>query len=133
VLTDVTGRQTQLNIPFYSASTMLEEGVADWSVEAGYIREDYGINSFSYASDPVVGATLRYGLAKALTVETHIESGKDVAAGGVGAIATLGGLGEVSMAYAASTGAGMLGHQYSLGYQWLGQRFNIGANTTRTS
>lgn len=133
VLTDAAGRQTQLSIPFYSASSLLEEGVADWSVETGYIREDYGINSFRYASEPVVGATLRYGLSKALTVETHVESSKEVTAGGVGAVAALASMGEVSAAYATSTGSGAQGRQYSLGYQWVGHHFNIGAHTTRTS
>ncbi len=133
VLTDAAGRQTQLDIPFYASSTQLDEGLADWSLEAGYVREEYGISSFRYASDPVVSGTLRYGLTRALTLESHAEASRQARVSGVGAVATLGGLGQVSGAYAVSGGGGRRGRQYSAGYQWVGRHFNIGANTTRTA
>ncbi|MGB3291222.1 MAG: fimbria/pilus outer membrane usher protein [Burkholderiaceae bacterium] len=133
VLTDAAGRQTQLDIPFYASSTMLDEGLSDWSVETGYVRQDYGISSFRYASDPVVSGTLRYGLAKSLTVETHAEGSRQTRVGGVGAVATLGSYGQVSSSYAVSSAGGSQGRQYSAGYQWVGRHFNIGVNTTRTS
>lgn len=133
VLTDAAGRQTQLEVPFYASSTMLDEGLADWSLEAGYVREEYGISSFRYATDPIVSGTLRYGLTKALTVESHAEASREARVGGIGAVATLGGLGQVSGAYAVSSGGGRQGSQYSAGYQWVGRHFNIGANTTRTA
>lgn len=133
VLTDAAGRQTQLAIPFYASSTSLEEGLADWSVEAGYVREEYGISSFRYAGDPVVSGTLRYGLTRSLTLESHAEASRQARVNGVGAVATLGGLGQVSGAYAVSGGGGRQGRQYSAGYQWVGRHFNFGANTTRTA
>src|SRR5690606_29013922 len=107
------------------------EGLADWSVEAGYVRSDYGIRSFGYEDDPVVSGTLRYGLTKALTVETHAESTSDLTLGGLGAPATLGRLGQLAAAYAIASGAGEGGSQYSAGYQWAGKHFNARASTTR--
>ncbi|HWK70481.1 MAG TPA: fimbria/pilus outer membrane usher protein [Burkholderiaceae bacterium] len=133
VLTDPSGRRTQLDIPFYASSTLLDEGLADWSLETGYVRQEYGISSFRYASDPVVSGTLRYGLTKSLTMETHAEAGGQARVGGLGSAATLGGFGQVSGAYAVSSGAGRQGRQYSAGYQWAGRHLSVGANTTRTS
>jgi outer membrane usher protein len=131
VLTDAAGRQTQIDIPFYASTTLLEEGLSDWSIETGYVREDYGLSSFSYASDPVAMGTLRYGLTKALTLEGHVEAGRNTKVAGLGAVATVGPLGQVSGSYSASTSEGQRGGQYSLGYQWVSRHFNIGANTQR--
>jgi outer membrane usher protein len=132
VLTDAAGRQTQVDIPFYASTTMLEEGLSDWSVETGYVRKEYGLSSFSYASEPVMMGTMRHGLTKALTLESHVESGRNTKVGGLGAVATVGTLGQVSGSYSVSTSEGRKGAQYSLGYQWVNRHFNVGANTQRT-
>ncbi|NGM88223.1 fimbrial biogenesis outer membrane usher protein [Parapusillimonas sp. SGNA-6] len=132
VLTDAAGRQTQIDIPFYASTTMLEQGLSDWSIETGYVRKDYGLSSFSYASDPLVMGTIRHGMTKSLTLEGHVESGRNTRVAGVGAVATVGTLGQVSGSYSGSTSEGKTGAQYSLGYQWVNRHFNIGANMQRT-
>lgn len=132
VLTDAAGRQTQIDIPFYASTTLLEEGLSDWSIETGYVRENYGLTSFSYASDPLAMGTLRHGLTKALTLETHLETGPGTKVAGAGAVATVGAFGQVSGSYSVSTSQGRKGSQYSLGYQWMSRHFNVGANTQRT-
>ena len=131
VLTDATGRRTEVSIPFYAGSGLLGAGLTDWSVEAGFVREQYGLSSFSYARAPMFAATLRHGLTRALTLETHVETAQDTAVAGVGAVTTVGPWGQLNASYASSRSAGTRGSQYSLGYQWQSRYFNVGANTTR--
>src|SRR5690606_36955881 len=86
----------------------------------------------SYASDPLAMGTLRHGLTKALTLETHLETGPGTKVAGAGAVATVGAFGQVSGSYSVSTSQGKKGSQYSLGSQWMSRHFNVGANTQRT-
>lgn len=132
-LTDALGRRTLVDIPFYSSNSLLAKGLSDWSVAAGYVRKDYGYASFSYEKDPVFNATLRYGLSNALTLEGHGEYSTRASNLGVGAVATLGLLGQVSASYSASRSDGVYGSQYSLGYQWQSRHFNFGMNTVRSN
>src|SRR5690606_7642649 len=46
VLTDAMGKQRAVELPFYNSTTLLKKGLADWSIEAGYVRKSYGIKSF---------------------------------------------------------------------------------------
>jgi len=133
VLTDALGRRTQIDIPFYAGSRLLARGLDDWSISAGYVREDYGLSSFSYADKPMVSGTMRYGVSNSVTVETHAETTQGLGAGGAGVVATLGLAGQVSGSYALSQDSGRHGSQYSLGYQWQNRRFNFTANTIRSN
>ncbi|WP_188074628.1 fimbria/pilus outer membrane usher protein [Pusillimonas sp. ANT_WB101] len=132
-LTDALGRRTVVDIPFYSSNTLLAKGLSDWSVEAGYVRKDYGYASFSYEKDPVYSATGRYGISNNLTLEGHGEYSGRVVTLGAGAVATVGVLGQVSASYSASRSDDRQGSKYSLGYQWQNRRFNIGMNTVRST
>lgn len=132
-LTDALGRRTVVDIPFYSSNTLLAKGLSDWSVEAGYVRKDYGYASFSYEKDPVYSGTVRYGISNNLTLEAHGEYSSQAATLGAGAVATVGVLGQVSASYSASRSEGLQGSKYSLGYQWQNRRFNIGMSTVRSS
>ena len=132
VLTDALGRRTEVDIPFYAGSKLLAEGLSDWSLEAGYVRQDYGLSSFSYAREPMYSATGRYGLTRSLTLESHAEATRDLTSAGFGAVGTLGVLGQFSGSYAASRNGSLRGSLYSLGYQWQSRRFNFGVNTIRS-
>ncbi len=58
VVTDALGRQTTFDFPFYTTSQLLRPGLDDYSLELGFVRENYGVSSFDYASDPTVSARL---------------------------------------------------------------------------
>lgn len=133
VLTDALGRQTQFSIPFYASTNLLAPGLADWGLEAGFVRRRYGYSSFTYASDPVFSGTLRYGLNRHITLEAHAEATRAVKMAGVGATTSIGLLGQVSGSISASKAGTLQGHQFSVGYQWQGQRFHVALNTLRTS
>jgi outer membrane usher protein len=97
-----TGQETETEVAFYASTLLLREGLADYSLEAGFARRDYGLASNSYDGDPIASASLRYGLTNRVTLEGHGEAGAGVANGGAGLALGLGGWGVGSAAAAAS-------------------------------
>ncbi len=124
-VTDVLGRRVTTSIALYIDTRRLSEGLYDYSAEAGFLREDYGIDSFSYDSSPFFSGTLRYGLRNWLTLQTHLETAQSLRNGGFGSIIGIGDIGSLSLAVAGSTASGAAGALYSAGYQYIGRRFSI--------
>ncbi|MFZ2842975.1 fimbria/pilus outer membrane usher protein [Psychrobacter sp.] len=134
VLTDALGQSSTVNFSLYDTHRLLQTGLADWSVELGTVRENYGIKSFDYGSDIAVSGTLRYGVNNRFTAETHAEATKDLANAGIGGTWVLGGPGGVLFgSLAGSNSQGQSGAQYSGSYSWNNNRFNIGVNTLGTT
>ena len=131
VLTDTQGRQQSVELPFYSTSMLLRQGLADWSVEAGYVRKNYGIQSNKYAKDPVFSGALRYGLTDAVTGEAHAEVTRGLVNYGVAANIRLGQLGVITGSYAGSrhndVPGDVRGNMHAVGYQWQGKYFHVNA------
>lgn len=132
VVTDAFGRTRQLDFPFYAAQQLLAKGLSDWSLSLGLAREDYALRSFSYGSEPLASADLRYGVSDAFTVEAHAEGGDSVVNGGLGAIWLLGGAGVFSASLAHGQDRRDSGWLYAAAYNWSNGRFNIAADTQRT-
>lgn len=128
VLTDAMGKQRAVELPFYNSTTLLKKGLADWSIEAGYVRKSYGIKSFDYGHDPMYSGSIRYGVTDAITAEAHAESTKKLVNYGAGVNARLGQFGVVSGSYASSKHNNVRGSMYSWGYQWQGSRFHVSAD-----
>lgn len=124
VTRDALGRATVTTLPLYVDVRMLAPGLADYSVEIGALRRQFGIRSFDYAGSASLSASGRYGLNDALTVEAHAEGGRGLANAGAGVLARLGRFGVASANLSASSGAGG-GRQAGIGYQYLGRRFSI--------
>lgn len=135
VLTDIQGRQQRVNLPFYSTTMLLKQGLADWSVEAGYVRKDYGIRSNHYAREEMFSASLRYGLTNWITAELHAEGTRELFNYGVGANVRLGQLGVLSGSYSSSRfnndPTEIRGHMHTIGYQWQGKHFHINAHLNK--
>lgn len=88
VVRDVLGRETVITQPFFTSSNLLDEGLSDWSVEAGATRLNLGANDSSY--DKRFGAGMyRYGLTPRLTGEARLEVMRDLRNAGVGATYSL--------------------------------------------
>ena len=132
VLTDSTVRETQTESEFYSAPELLRTGLIDLSVEAGFIRRDYGLESFGYADIPVLLGIMRYGISDVLNGEAHTEISEDLLMGGAGAAFNAGQFGMFSAAAAASLHDGDTGF-LAFG-SWEGQFGDLGLtlSTTRT-
>ncbi|WP_322054258.1 fimbria/pilus outer membrane usher protein [Paraburkholderia bannensis] len=124
-VTDVLGRRVTTSIPLYIDTRRLSEGLYDYSAEAGFLRDGYGIDSFSYHSAPFFSGTLRYGLRNWLTLQSHLETAKSLRNGGFGSIVGIGNVGSLSLAIAGSSASSASGALYSAGYQYIGRRFSI--------
>lgn len=133
VVTDAIGQVTTLDFPIYDTPLLLRQGLTDWSVEVGAIRQNYGLTSFSYANDPVVTASLRSGLSDMLTLEAHGEAGSGLlnAGGGLSWLLPFGGV--VSGSLAASSNDGRVGQRVEAGYSWTDSTFNLSATVQRAN
>ena len=124
VVTDALGRQQVISQPYYAGSTLLREGLAEYSFELGGIRQNYATESNDYGST-VGAATYRRGISDRVTAEVHGEAESDgAAAGGVEGAVQVGTLGIASATGAIggdSDGVGWLG---GLGFESNGRRFS---------
>jgi len=113
VVRDVFGKETTAVVPYVRYDSMLKKGLHDFSYEAGFLRNDYAVESNAYDTWAAV-ATHRYGVTDWLTLEGHAEGMAD--RGNLGGLVqvTLPVLGLVGIGGAASGG---------LGDGWLGKAF----------
>ncbi|MBS0432872.1 MAG: fimbrial biogenesis outer membrane usher protein [Proteobacteria bacterium] len=132
VVTDAMGRQTTIAFPFYTTNQLLKPGLSDYSLDLGFVRENYGLDSFDYGSDPAFSGTWRHGANQWLTLEGHTEATAGLMEGGAGADIAVGGAGVLNASYAASHDHGVGGRQAELGYNWRNDRFNFSLDTLRT-
>lgn len=137
VVTDILGQITTLDFPIYDAPALLREGLSDWSLEIGAVRENYGIGSFDYASALVASGSWRRGLSNNLTLEAHGEMGASLWNGGAGIAwkMPMGGVLSTSLAISRSESAGhrtKTGHRAEIGYSWADRNFNLSASVQRT-
>lgn len=123
--TDAVGRQITTTLPFYVSSSLLKQGLSDYSFSAGAIRENYGVQNFDYGAAAASGS-YRYGLNDWLTLESHAEGSSSVAMGGAGGLMKLGSWGVINGALAQSQMEGNPGTQYSWGYQYNNSWFSLG-------
>jgi outer membrane usher protein len=124
VTTDALGRQVSSTVPFYVTSSLLQQGLSDFSLSAGNLRRDYTVRDFGYGPG-VASGTFRYGLSDAFTVEAHAEAARDLSLGGVGGNLRLGNFGVLNTAVSQSQFDGGSGQQVSLGYQYSSQRYSL--------
>ncbi|HJW42558.1 MAG TPA: fimbria/pilus outer membrane usher protein [Rhizomicrobium sp.] len=132
VLTDINGRQIETQNAFFTDNRLLREGLFDYSVEAGFLRLDYGLLSFGYDDHPVITATGRMGLTDQITLEAHEEAGDGLVDLGSGARFAVGSLGLVSVATAVSDRSGDVGSLFYGAWDFPTGDFNFHASTQRT-
>lgn len=134
VVTDLNGRAQRIDVPFYAAPALLQEGLWDGSLEAGFPRRAYGMRSADYASSPVALATLRYGMNDEATLEGHAEAAKDIRMLGAGMLYRLPQrLGVASGSLALSASPARTGRQQSWSYQFIGTRSSLTWTLVRRS
>ena len=102
VLRDSAGRETTCDLPLYSSPALLRPGLADFSVEAGFPRLNFGTESGTYDPEAVASTSMRYGLSNWLTVEGHAEAGAGLLNAGIGAVVQNGPYGLFSLAASGS-------------------------------
>lgn len=140
MVTDSTGMARQVNRAFYTSPRLLRPGLGEFSIEAGFLRENYGARSFDY-SDPFIALFGRYGLSDNLTLAGRIEASGAAQMAGASVGGVVGPIGEFSLAAAVSdsaAGRGIFGraqfqriaptHSFTISYQRDNGRFEqVGA------
>jgi len=132
VTTDILGRTTTIDIPFYNSQRLLAKGLSDWSLNLGVVHEDYGLRSFAYDDQLVATSSIRYGASNELTLEGHAETGGSLLNGGVGIVWQPRLAGVISLAHARSNEGSASGHQTAWRYSWSNTRFNFSAASQRS-
>jgi outer membrane usher protein len=132
VTRDALGRAVTTSVPLYIDTRLLAAGMSSYSVEAGFLRKSYGIDSFGYDMHPVASGSYRHGVSDRLTVEAHAEATAGLYDAGAGALVRLGRFGVVNGSLAASTGQ-LTGAQLGLGYQLIESAFSVQLDTLRAT
>lgn len=114
VLTDATGRETRIEKPIFYVPDLLPRGMLDFSLEAGFPRLNYGIDSFDYLDDVAASGTLRYGVNDWLTAGAHVEGMHDFLNGSAEVIVRVGGLGSIRARGAASHFREVTDHRFAI-------------------
>jgi outer membrane usher protein len=73
IVTDLLGREQIMSETFFVNPILLRKGLDMHSVEAGWLRNRYGLTSNDYG-DAFASATYRVGVTDALTSEVHAET-----------------------------------------------------------
>jgi outer membrane usher protein len=131
VTRDVLGRETTLTIPFFASTSLLRQGLFDYSMEMGVLRNAYGLESFNYG-DPFSEGTVRYGLTNEITAEAHAEASRRAAVAGGGLSYGLS-FGVLRGSFAGSGGPQGSGGLVSLSFETQHDRFNLFATGTAAS
>ena len=133
LITDALGQVSTIAFDLYHTPVLLRRGLADWTVEAGFLRRAYGIRSFDYAPDPFVSGTIRRGMTDKLTLEAHSEASTNLVLGGVGANWQAGQFGVFSGSISHSRTGDLSGTKYTLGYSWSDRQTSLSFNLAKAS
>lgn len=110
VVRDLLGREQVITQSFYASPRVLRAGLDDFSYEAGFVRQNYGVASNDYGRFLLAG-THRRGLTDTVTGELHGEFLADQQTVGAGVAVLVPELGLFNVAAAASharAGGGLL-------------------------
>lgn len=133
VVRDALGREQMVTVPFYSASTLLQAGLSQYSVELGSAREDFAQSSFKYGK-LVANAGYRRGMSDWLTLEAHGEALMDGPhAAGLNAASRIGRIGVVDTTLAVGGDATASGWLAGLGFDRSGERFSFAVRSQYAS
>lgn len=132
VTQDLLGRSKVISFSYYTSPLLLKPNLVDFSYEAGFVRDNYGVNSNDYGRFLAV-ATYQRGITNNLTLGGHAEVLFDQQTLGFSANYLLNNYGVASLAVAGghnnSGGGGLLG----FGFVRQGPQLSYGFNTSLTT
>ncbi len=120
LLKDPFGNEQRIFYPLYFNVQLLREGLHEYSYNAGFLREQFGVKSNDYGK-PAFSAFHRYGVSNSLNIGARAEGTDGVYNGGVSTSFTLPRTGSFTLAAAASSAgsehgsAGSFQHSYQFG------------------
>lgn len=101
IVTDLLGRETVITAPYYASPRQLKNGLSEYSIELGSIRQLYGFESSEY-DDSFLGLGFRSGVNDQLTAGFRAEFSNEIASFGTEASVTSRHFGTLSGAVALS-------------------------------
>ncbi len=125
VVTDLLGREQIVRGSFYASPMLLRGGLEDYSIETGFMRENFAIHSNDYSRFLAAG-TYRKGITDTITAELHSELTAGYQNGGISGAWRWDNIGIFSTAAAVSYQDGTWGSLGTVGYEHLGKGINIG-------
>ncbi|MDE1148848.1 MAG: fimbria/pilus outer membrane usher protein [Azospirillaceae bacterium] len=135
VVRDAQGRETVQSQNFYVSPNLLKPGLTDYSLETGWLRQNYGLSGDAYRDWAGV-ASVRHGLTATLTLEAHAEAAPTVGLAGVGVATTVGGFALITASLSGSQGFGGSmrggGSQFGVAVEHNDHRFSFSASLTQT-
>ena len=132
VVRDLLGRQQIINEPYYASPSLLRAGLQEYSFEAGFTRDNYGIDSNDYGR-PIMVATDKVGLTNELTAEVHSEVLREQQTLGVAGGLLLSTFGVLSASVAGSHSARGGGHLLNLEFDRSSRWLSFGGNVEYAS
>ena len=122
VVRDALGRESVLAENFFSRAELLEQGLSDWSVAGGALRNNLGAKNADYGQ-PFLSGLWRYGVNKQLTTEANAELGRVTQSAGLGVATALPFtiLGQAGLAASNDANTGR-GSKYLVGLEHTGLR-----------
>lgn len=124
---DANGVARTVTQSFYTSPRLLREGLDDFSLEAGFLRRDFGARSFSYGA-PFAAGFWRHGLGDGLTLSGRMEASEAGQMAGLGFGALLSSWGEISLAAAGSHGRSGDGFLWRAQVQRITARYSVTAS-----
>ncbi|WP_237359728.1 fimbria/pilus outer membrane usher protein [Vibrio marisflavi] len=68
--TDKNGKVTTYKVPYFSDPNLLKAGLSSYAVQLGWIRQNYGIDSFNYGQ-PAVALNYNHGVSPLWSYQLH--------------------------------------------------------------
>jgi outer membrane usher protein len=127
VVRDLLGREQVITQSYYASPRLLRAGLHDYSIEAGAVRENFGLASNDYGRPLVIG-TERYGFTNRFTGEIHTELLENQQTVGIAGGWRLQAIGAMSAAIATSHSDAGSGQLLSIGFERTAARFSAGLN-----
>ncbi|WP_176590800.1 fimbria/pilus outer membrane usher protein [Sphingobium sp. EM0848] len=124
---DANGTAHTVTQSFYTSPRLLREGLDDFSLEAGFLRKDFGERSFSYGA-PFAAGFWRHGLGGGLTLAGRVEASKDVQMAGLGLGVILSSWGEIALSAAGSQSRFGDGFMWRAQFQRITPRYSVTAS-----
>jgi outer membrane usher protein len=132
VVRDLLGRQQIIDQPYYASPELLRGGLQEYSLETGFIRDNFTLTSNDYGR-PLVVATDRVGLTDQLTGEVHGELLSEQQTVGFSSSALVATFGVLDASIAGSHSREGNGELVGLGFQRSARGFSLGANVQYAS
>lgn len=126
VTTDINGHQTEQILSRYVDVTLLKKGLFAYSISSGFVRQNWGINSWDYSPSPMIIGDLGYGVSDILTMQAHSETDHRLQVMRIGGNWVPNGeFGVFSAQLAQNWGDSPSGRQYKLAYQWAQKEISL--------